>query len=47
VRRYREYFRFTGQSQASDMLLLFHDVTSKSFGMSGSGREKKIITIMT
>lgn len=42
VRRKRENLRFKGQSQAKDMLLVFHDMTSKSLGMSGSGGRKTL-----
>ena len=40
MRRKRENLRFSGQSQANDMLLLFQELTSKSLGTSGSGRKK-------
>lgn len=40
MRRKTEYLLFTGQSQDKDMLLLFHDVTSKFSGTSGSDEKQ-------
>lgn len=38
--RKKENLRFSGQSQANETLLLFHELTSKSLGTSGSGTKE-------